>query len=505
MSGHPARRLDRWVARGGWAGRRHRRLVWVGLLLAAVLVGGLAASLPVDPSIRHLLPEHLPSQRALREAERRVPLASPLYVAVTSSDPAGTQQVVRAVAERLRQWPQARSVVDRRDPGFFLRHRLLYVPSDLLEELADALEERLDWERCERLPGCVNLEPEAPEVPIGKLRTFFREDRRIAGLLGLLGADPEALERAAAAEEREGADPATEREAVHGRLCSEGGRTCVVQVLLAGEGSDLAWAERVLRASAREVRSALEAARPGVEVRQPSPDLLEAPSEGIRVQFRGRLRNLVVSRGAIGRDLTWTTAAAVLLVAVVLLLQFRGWRAFVALFGPMVLGFALALGLLRFAQLRLNLVSAATLSVLVGVGIDFGIHLVSHQGAALADRCGRSLEGALGHVYRRLLPSLGAAALTTAVGFGALLGAEFQGFAQMGLVALVGVLSVFVAYVLGFPLVVGAGGEGGGSWLRSPSGGWLGRAGVGRSALLWTVVPVLLAAGGLWLGRSLHY
>ncbi len=446
-----AGRLAQWAA-------CHRGVVAAGLLVLGGVLALLAPRLRVDPSLRHMLPEELPSQRALREAELRVPLASPLFVAVSSRDPHRTGRVAQVLAARLRGWERARSVTDRRDPSFFLDRRLLYVPASLLEELAEALEARLDWEQCARIPGCFNLEEEAPAVPVEQLERFFLEDRRIAGLLRLLGERPERLLARAREPARSEGSGSTPEPSVSGRLCTKGGRTCVLQVLLRTSGSDVERSAALLEEVRVLLLRSLREELGWEDVRPRGFDLLEASSRGVKIQVRGRIRNLVASRDALRADLRATSLLASLLVFFVLLWQFRSGRMLLLLFGPMVLGFVCTLGVLLLGGVRLNLVSAATLSVLVGIGIDFGIHLTICHVELLdeAPDVGRAVR----ETWRRLGGALLAAALTTAVGFGALLGTTFRGFAQMGLVALLGVLSVFVAYLMAHPLLAGMLGPG---------------------------------------------
>ncbi len=488
VTGRSVGRLAEWAA-------VHRGLVAVLSLLPVVFLVLLAPRLRVDPSLRRLLPEDLPSQRALREAESRIPLASPMFIAVSSSQAERTAQVVHALARRLRAWPHAKSVTERRDPSFFLERRLLYAPADLLEELAESLEARLDWEQCARIPGCVHLEEEPPQVSVRPLERFFLEDRRIAGLLRLLGSEPERLLSSRGGAGAEG----TQRAApIDGRLCTKEGRTCVVQVLLDVEGSN------VRRSSAlmADVRAlALHVLREDLgwsDARTLGFDALEAPSHAVRVQVRGRIRNLVASRAVLREDLRRTSLGALAFVLVVLLQVFRSGRAMVLLFVPMLAGFAGALAVLVLGGVRLNLVSAATLSVLVGIGVDFGIHLTVHHAEALHE--GRGVPGAVRVTWQRLLGSLLAAALTTAVGFGALLGTSFQGFAQMGQVALLGVLSVFLAYVVGYPVLAGALGRGG-AWLRPSLGRGMRQAPRFARWIVVCVGVVGLVAGGLLAPR----
>ncbi|MCG8555045.1 MAG: hypothetical protein MJD61_07115 [Proteobacteria bacterium] len=138
------------------------------LLVAFIALSALALNsarrLDIDPRLEALLPQDTPAQAALRELRRRVPGSAPLYLAIESSDAALNRRLALRLRDEVATWRESHQVIAGRDPTFFLDRRLLFLPEARLRELADAAQERMQWQQCEALPGCVNFDDQ-PELP----------------------------------------------------------------------------------------------------------------------------------------------------------------------------------------------------------------------------------------------------------------------------------------------------------------------------------------------------
>ena len=101
---------------------------------------------------------------------------------------------------------------------------------------------------------------------------------------------------------------------------------------------------------------------------------------------------------------------------------------------------------------ELNLVSVAFTVLLVGLGLDFAIHLLLHieerraAGQATAD----ALKGGIHEVG----PAMALAAPTTALAFLSFVPTKFDGIAQLGIIAGVGVLIAFLVSITFLPAVL---------------------------------------------------
>ena len=142
-----------------------------------------------------------------------------------------------------------------------------------------------------------------------------------------------------------------------------------------------------------------------------------------------------------------TTVCVVLIVAVL----FRSVRVGVLVLLPVAYGVLVTAGVLTLAGHRFGGMGFAAFPLIVGLGIDNGIHLVR-----------RHLETPDKDV-KRLLAASGAALiqtnLTTIVGFGALLSATIPPLAELGLIAAVGIALTLLASLLLVPAILALAGE----------------------------------------------
>ena len=137
-------------------------------------------------------------------------------------------------------------------------------------------------------------------------------------------------------------------------------------------------------------------------------------------------------------DIVATLLGSVLLVGAIFFVGFHRW---LPLFG---MGFALllscliglALGLLIFG--KLNMVTIGFSAILVGLGVDFAILIFGRYQQARTD--GESHREAVATSIRKLGRAVFFGALTTAVGFLALILSGSPGFTQLGVLIAIGIL-----------------------------------------------------------------
>jgi uncharacterized protein len=160
----------------------------------------------------------------------------------------------------------------------------------------------------------------------------------------------------------------------------------------------------------------------------------------------GPLDVLVTGRSAYVAEISWsmrhdivaTVIGSVLLVGIIFFAGFGRWM---PLFG---MGFclllscfvALALGLLIFR--RLNMVTVGFCAILVGLGVDFAILIFGRYQQARTD--GESHPQAIATAIQKLGRAVFFGALTTAVGFLALILSGSIGFSQLGVLIAIGIL-----------------------------------------------------------------
>ncbi|MEM6413147.1 MAG: MMPL family transporter [Pseudomonadota bacterium] len=143
-----------------------------------------------------------------------------------------------------------------------------------------------------------------------------------------------------------------------------------------------------------------------------------------------------------------------LLVSILLITAYRSVYFSILTLTSLVITIILTSGFAAFTVGQLNLVSVAFTVLLVGLGLDFAIHLLLHVQERFS--AGQSIEASLRGAVRSVGVALALAAPTTAIGFFAFMPTQFDGIAQLGLIAGVGVFIAFCVAVTFIPAALGA-------------------------------------------------
>ncbi|TVQ53531.1 MAG: hypothetical protein EA377_07715 [Phycisphaerales bacterium] len=148
------------------------------------------------------------------------------------------------------------------------------------------------------------------------------------------------------------------------------------------------------------------------------------------------------------RDMTRAATIAVILVSLLFMIVIGGvWRPLLAV---LALGFGIAwtFGLTTLIIGQLNLLSIVFTLVLVGVGIDFGIHLVARYREDLRRM---SSEDAIVSTLRTANRANMTGALTSSLAFFMAIFTDFQGLRELGFIAGTGLLLCLVAMTFILP------------------------------------------------------
>lgn len=204
------------------------------------------------------------------------------------------------------------------------------------------------------------------------------------------------------------------------------------------------------------------------------------------------------------RDLELSGTLSMVLASVVFALIFRRVRALVAVMPPLVLGTLWTAGLATVLPGGLSAIAVAFMSVVVGVGVDTGVHVY----AALLDarREGFSPKDAARVARQRTTRSVMGAAVTAALAFFALALSDINAVRQLGILSGAGEVLTAVAIVVITP-EIGAWLEKGpppppqrAAWTRAVD--WLTRTRA-RAVVLATVALLPIAAIAVGFGPPL--
>jgi predicted RND superfamily exporter protein len=151
------------------------------------------------------------------------------------------------------------------------------------------------------------------------------------------------------------------------------------------------------------------------------------------------------------RKIVWDDAlkAAVLGMIVVFILMWLDLggplRALLALL-PLAVGMVWMLGAMGWMGLRLNFFNVFVLTMIIGIGVDYGVHLLHRWNESGGDR----------EALAETAKAIAVAALTTMVGFGSLVLSHYPGLRSVGAAAILGAFSTAVLGITLLPALLSA-------------------------------------------------
>jgi predicted exporter len=170
------------------------------------------------------------------------------------------------------------------------------------------------------------------------------------------------------------------------------------------------------------------------------------------VWIGGAHRHSVEDVETIRHDLTSTAGVSVVLVLVFISLAFRDLRATLLVFTPLLFANLWTTGMATLTVGSLNNFTSFYPAVLVGLGVDFSLHLYARyrEERALVE----DVEQAIYAAWDQAGPPCFTAAITSAGAFCALWMAGFGGFRQLGTLLGGGVLLCLASVLLMLPLLI---------------------------------------------------
>lgn len=152
------------------------------------------------------------------------------------------------------------------------------------------------------------------------------------------------------------------------------------------------------------------------------------------------------------QSLGYTSVIAVVAILIMLMVSFRMWVApFFAITNLMV-GWVWAFGTAAIVVGQLNIMTMMMSVILLGLGIDFSIHIIS--GFTEWRAAGDSIDVALEKTFLKSGKGIVTGAVTTSCAFFALIISHSRGMKEMGLVTGTGLLAILLATFLFLPCML---------------------------------------------------
>jgi predicted RND superfamily exporter protein len=387
-----------------------RQTLWVLLILIGLtaLAGWKASGLVLDSNLTRLLPESAPSVRGLDELEETYGgQIGRLTVVLDGAGRETLEGLADGLEDDLAGLEGVRRVEVKKPVDFFRKFRLLYASYDDLEEARKRLQKRIKWEKKQANPLFVSLgDDDPPEVDFSDLTAGYGDLEQSPYYVGQNEED-------------------------------ETSQMLALFVYPSFASTNL---ERT-RALSGSVRALLD------------DRLDEQLSDHPEVSYglTGRYQKRVDLQNVLQSDLGLATTVALSLLALFLLLFLRSPSGMLVVGLPLITGTVWAMAWAQTAFGSLNILTGFLGAVLLGIGVDYGIHLYVRY-----------------HQLREQMPAADAlvetfatsgranfyGGLTTAVALASLIVTDFRAFYEFGVISLGGIALILLAFALMMPPLV---------------------------------------------------
>ncbi len=384
----------------GWA----RRLVdaqlvrpWrflIGVLLVTIVAGLATIGLRFDSSYDALLPVGAPEVQHIQMVRDRTGGFRQVVVAIEGEDPEARLDFGRRLLPLLREVKNVRSAEFELPVGFF----------------ADRGIWLMDAEQLEGLVRDVDTAVRASAFPFGMVdphTAWKRVELRV--------------------------DSQRERLPFHGDvLTSKDGRFSFLTYVPAVKFTESNHAEQMVGDMVAAVES------------------LDPAASGVSVRYAGNMMVFQEIQETTRKDLRNAGIVALLFGVLVVAVVTRKWVAPLVVGGALVAGVGWTFAVVRLTVGHVNVITGFLGAVLLGLGIDFGIHLLLRYQQERG-KTGATGPGAVRAAVVGTLPPALTGALTTAGTFVSFAWADFRGFSEFGLIAGLGVVMTLVSIFLVMP------------------------------------------------------
>lgn len=361
------------------------------LTILIVLAFWGASQLRLDGDLGRLLPDDAPSVQGLRSLEAvYADQIGRLTIVVHPNEGASVEQHVETVAKSLEGLDGIQRVVTQEPASLLSDKRLLYLELDDLKEVEDRLEKRIRWEKQRANPFFVEVKKSSP--------------------------------------------PSVDMSDISAKYSQSAEKFWVTEA-----GDILVFVHPDFSAGDLDETRTLVS---GVQER--------LDDSGLKYSLTGRYQKRIDQQDLLTADIAKATPAALVVILLFLAFYFRSWVSTLLVLVPLVVGTAAGMAMAGVIFGSLNILTGFLAAVLMGLGVDYGIHLVSRY--LDARRQMGSVEAWL-DTFRTSGRASIYSGLTTILALGSLSTSSFRAFYEFGVVASVGIAFIILSYSVLIPFV----------------------------------------------------
>jgi len=181
-------------------------------------------------------------------------------------------------------------------------------------------------------------------------------------------------------------------------------------------------------------------------------DALASAPAGVTAKLTGLPALIVDEQHYIRQGLLVSSVASALAIILLCLFMLRSIRQTIISQVPLLFGVVLTLAFVQLVYTNLNLITSSFVSVLLGLGIDFGVHMIYRFNEQR--RAGEDVHDAIRSAVRFTGPAIVVGALVTAVAFIATLQTEFTAYGELGVITAVGLAFMVVTSLVVLPALL---------------------------------------------------
>ena len=372
------------------------RLILVAMVLSGFSVY-LAADLKFNPEMDNLLPQDLPLIKEFNEVVKKTGGSGPLVVVLENLDPIQAPVVINHLTSKFKTIPET-EFVDSQVPQHFMNNKqLLLIPRRDLLALEILMAEAIDYAR-------------------GQFGGFYEEEESFNPIkLRNLASDYKIFEKIA--------------------TYYKGKQKNNYYIFIKAKGTvtDTDFTENFVAAAQKEI----------------DESGLDKKYAELKIRLTGSMVVRLEENNFIQNDLKNAANVAAFLAIFIILIYTRSWFSIPLIFFPLLLSLTYTFALARLLIGHLNIISGFLVAILMGLGIDYGIHMYIRFKQELLK--GKPLPEAVEVVVTQVGRSGLIAMLTTISVFSILSFSDFKGFSEFGQIATLGIICAFITYYFIFP------------------------------------------------------
>lgn len=391
-----------------WASAAYRHPA-VTLLIVSLLTIGLglgARRLKINPDLTELLPPDYGSVQNLDKLRNEVGGIGHLTIVLSGDKAEAMKSYSDELAAKLSELQKVRYVDHKRPVKFFEDRALYYMDLPDLQEVQKRFAARELYERLHANPLYIDLDEEEgpPPLEFDDIRDKYKKRAN------------------------------SDEDDIEAYFMGKDKKRLVLFIKPTKLASDLNFSKALVG----EVESVIA----GISLSDFDPSM--------KVELSGRYKKRIDMQGVVQKDLQTATLIALIFMLAYLGLHFRRISSVITVVIPLVVGLIWTYGLAGWTLGSLNILTAFIGAILLGVGIDIGIHVLdrAEQERSLGS------EEAVRKAFGQSGKAAAIATFTTVAGFASLSLSDFRVFREFGILSSSGLVLVLLSYLLCLPVLL---------------------------------------------------